>query len=155
MNGEEVGRSDCRGFWLLRSWHGNADWSDRGGDGCFGGDRAGGCAELAAQGARVVINARRAEVLAQVAAEINAKEGGAGVGGGGAKPDAPVCVAVAGDCAEQGVIDSMLNTARRTFGSEADLIVVNAGRGLNGSVLTPTRRSGMRWCGPTSWARPR
>lgn len=81
--------------------------------------------ELALQGARVVINARRAEVLKGVADAINARN-----------PGQAVCVTVAGDASEQGVIDQMLNTAKRSFGAEADLIVVNAGRGLNGSVLT-------------------
>lgn len=86
--------------------------------------------ELAAQGARVVINARRPEVLAAAAAEINA-------GGVASAPaDKPVCIPIAGDAADQGTIDQLLNTARRAFGSEADLVVVNAGRGLSGSVLT-------------------
>lgn len=84
--------------------------------------------ELAAQGARVVINARRAEVLQQAAAGINTAAA--------APADKPVCVPVAGDAADQGVIDQLLNTAKRSFGNEADLVVVNAGRGLNGSVLT-------------------
>jgi len=77
---------------------------------------------LAAAGAKVVINARRKERL-----EILVKE----LGG-------PAHAAlVAGDAAETGVIDEVLNTARRTFGGnsrEADLVVVNAGRGLRGSV---------------------
>lgn len=84
--------------------------------------------ELASQGAGVVINARRAELLKAAADGINTSAG--------ATAEKPRCVPVAGDCSEQGVIDQLLNTARRTFGSEADLVVVNAGRGLNGSVLT-------------------
>ncbi|MFT3685936.1 MAG: SDR family oxidoreductase [Phycisphaerales bacterium] len=84
--------------------------------------------ELASQGAKVVINARRADVLQQAAAGINAAAQ--------TPADKPICTSVAGDCAEQGIIDQMLNTAKRMFGAEADLIVVNAGRGLNGSVLT-------------------
>lgn len=84
--------------------------------------------ELVSLGARVVINARRTDVLNQIANELNQSV----VGGG----EPPRCVAVAGDCAEQVVIDQLLNTARRSFGAEADLVVVNAGRGLNGSVLT-------------------
>jgi|GEM_PF-61456 len=82
--------------------------------------------DLASAGARVVINARRAERLEALAREINA----------GAHGGSPRCVSVAGDAAEQAVIDQMLNTAKRAFGAEADLVVVNAGRGLNGSVLT-------------------
>jgi NADP-dependent 3-hydroxy acid dehydrogenase YdfG len=80
--------------------------------------------QLAADGAKVLINARRADRLAAVAAEINASAG------------AGTCIPLAGDCAEQGIIDSMLNTAKRTFGRDADLIVVNAGRGLAGSVIS-------------------
>ena len=44
-------------------------------------------------------------------------------------------LAAAGDCAEQGVIDAMLDAAKSGFGREADLVVVNAGRGLRGSVM--------------------
>lgn len=84
--------------------------------------------QLAADGARVVINARRADRLAAIAAEINISAN--------APAASPICVPVAGDCAEQGVIDSMINTAKRAFGRDADLIVVNAGRGLNGSVIS-------------------
>ncbi|HYC99661.1 MAG TPA: SDR family oxidoreductase [Phycisphaerales bacterium] len=84
--------------------------------------------ELSSQGSRVVINARRAEVLRTAADAINSSAG--------ASAEKPVCVPVAGDASEQGVIDQMLNTARRSFGAEADLVVINAGRGLSGSVLT-------------------
>lgn len=83
---------------------------------------------LANLGARVVINARRAERLVAIAADINGPEASG--------PGAQRCVPVAGDCAEHAVIDQMLNTARRSFGREADLVVVNAGRGLAGSVTT-------------------
>ena len=80
--------------------------------------------DLASRGARVVVNARRHDRLEALAAEIHARNG-------------PGRAAVAaGDCAEQGVIDSMLDTARHAFAGEADLVVVNAGRGLNGSVMT-------------------
>ncbi len=76
------------------------------------------------RGASVVINARRAERLKEVAAEIGAAGG------------ADRVRVVAGDCAETLVIDAMLDEAKRAFGAEADLVVVNAGRGLNGSVMT-------------------
>lgn len=72
--------------------------------------------DLARQGARCVVNARRAEKLAALAG--------------------PGVAAVAGDCAEEGVIAAVLDAARERFGREADLVVVNAGRGLNGSVMT-------------------
>lgn len=39
---------------------------------------------------------------------------------------------VAGDCADVGVISAMLEMAEKRFGRSADLVVVNAGRGLNG-----------------------
>lgn len=78
--------------------------------------------DLAAAGCRVVINARREERLRSLAAEI---------GGDGRR------VAIApGDCADERVIGAMLDAAKAKFGREADLIVVNAGRGLNGSPLT-------------------
>ena len=74
-------------------------------------------------GARVVINARGAERLSEVAKQMGAKGGAERVR------------LVAGDCSEQGVIDAMLEESKRAFGAEADLVIVNAGRGLNGSVM--------------------
>jgi NADP-dependent 3-hydroxy acid dehydrogenase YdfG len=74
--------------------------------------------ELVAQGAKVVVNGRRAEKLKGVADRLK-----------GAVP-------VVGDAAEQGTIDAMLAAAPAKLGAEADLIVVNAGRGLNGSVVS-------------------
>lgn len=82
--------------------------------------------DLVRQGARVVINARRAETLNRVAADLNR------IGGGGQ----PRCVTMPGDCADQAVIDGLLDTARRAFTADADAVIVNAGRGLSGSVLT-------------------
>lgn len=43
---------------------------------------------------------------------------------------------VAGDCADEKVIDSLLATARERRAALYDLVVINAGRGLNGSVMT-------------------
>lgn len=80
--------------------------------------------ELALRGCRVVLNARRGERLVELAREL---DGRAGHGRVAITP---------GDCAEQATIDLMLDTARMAFGREADLVVVNAGRGLNGSVMT-------------------
>lgn len=75
---------------------------------------------LVKAGHRVVINARRADRLEAIAKELGAHH-----------------VAIApGDCADQGVIDLMLDVAVKKFGREADGVVVNAGRGLNGSVLS-------------------
>lgn len=77
---------------------------------------------LAGAGARVVINARRRDRLDALAKEL----------GGPAR-----VAVVAGDAAEQSVIDACLDAAKAAFGGgtrEADLVVVNAGRGLRGSV---------------------
>ncbi len=79
--------------------------------------------QLAQDGAGVVINARRAERLTAAAREIEGACAGARV------------IPVPGDCAEPSVIDSMLSCAREHLGGEADLVVVNAGRGLKGSVV--------------------
>jgi NADP-dependent 3-hydroxy acid dehydrogenase YdfG len=73
----------------------------------------------AGEGARLVINARREQRLQELARELGGPE--------------RVAVA-AGDAAEPSVVTAMLDTARDQFGREADLVVVNAGRGLRGSV---------------------
>lgn len=78
--------------------------------------------DLHAHGASVVINARRAEKLEQLAKSLGSR------------------VAIApGDAAEDATITAMLDTARTKFGGgtrEADVIVINAGRGLGGTVIT-------------------
>ncbi|MEM1329056.1 MAG: SDR family oxidoreductase [Planctomycetota bacterium] len=74
---------------------------------------------LHASGASVVLNARRADRLEAIAAELS--EGAA---------IAP------GDAADGAIIGEMLQTALKRFGKPADLVVVNAGRGLAGSVTT-------------------
>lgn len=75
----------------------------------------------------VVLNARRAEKLESLRLELGDED----------------VATVAGDCADDAVIESMLNVARDRFGAagngkqrEADLIVINAGRGLGGTALT-------------------
>lgn len=80
--------------------------------------------ELASRGCRIVVNARRADRLAELAAKIR---GGFGPG---------LVEVLAGDCAEPATIEGVLDAARRAFGRDADLVVVNAGRGLSGSVMT-------------------
>lgn len=72
------------------------------------------------RGGRVVVNARRAERLTELVDSL-----------GGDR-----AVACAGDAADAACAGAMLDAARQAFGSEADLVVVNAGRGLGGSVTT-------------------
>jgi NADP-dependent 3-hydroxy acid dehydrogenase YdfG len=80
--------------------------------------------ELVARGARVVLNARRRDRLEALALGLGDAHGRG-------------CCAVApGDCADPGVISSMLAAAETAFGAAPDLVVVNAGRGLAGSVMT-------------------
>lgn len=74
---------------------------------------------FAAAGARVILNARRRERLDELAQAL----------GGSSK-----AAVVAGDAADQETIDRILDAAKERFGAEADLVVVNAGRGLRGSV---------------------
>ncbi|MGQ0626799.1 MAG: SDR family oxidoreductase [Phycisphaerales bacterium] len=73
---------------------------------------------LVGSGARVVLNARRGAVLDGLVQELG--------------PDR--VASAAGDCAEEQTIGLMLDTARHRFGVEADTVIVNAGRGLKGSV---------------------
>lgn len=84
---------------------------------------------LVEAGCPVVLNARRKEKLAMLQRELGEED-----------------VAIeAGDCADDGVIQRVLDRARQEFGGgkgdispkrEADLIVINAGRGLGGTALT-------------------
>lgn len=72
------------------------------------------------RGGSVVINARRAERLDTLAAQLG--------------PGRVVCVA--GDAAEQSTIDAMFDAAQRAFNRAADTVIVNAGRGLAGSLTS-------------------
>lgn len=78
---------------------------------------------LAAERCRVVVNARRKQRLDELVSRLNAGQ-----------PET-CAVGVPGDASDQSVIDEMLDTARDRFGAEADAVVVNAGRGLAGSVF--------------------
>lgn len=75
-------------------------------------------------GFRVVLNARREDRLQQLCAELNS--------GSNLKR----ATFAPGDCAEQSVIDAMFAVARRDFHADPDTVIVNAGRGLAGSVIT-------------------
>jgi NADP-dependent 3-hydroxy acid dehydrogenase YdfG len=87
--------------------------------------------ELAALGARVAINARREERLVALAQEIADRCAPAF---GPAAAERAMCVP--GDAADPAVIVRMLDEPRAQFGQPVDLVVVNAGRGLAGSVMT-------------------
>ncbi|MEN0019392.1 MAG: SDR family oxidoreductase [Planctomycetota bacterium] len=75
---------------------------------------------LATSGARVVINARREPKLRDLSQELGVDR----------------AQVVAGDAAHPETVDAMLDAAKKAFEREADLVVVNAGRGLSGSVMT-------------------
>lgn len=83
--------------------------------------------DFAADGARLVLNARREDKLHAVCRSINDEFGG---------EDRGSSVCVAGDAADAAVVDAVLDRAVDHYGREADLVVVNAGRGLAGSVLS-------------------
>jgi len=78
--------------------------------------------DLAQQGAGVVINARRADRLEELARHIAGEGGRAEI--------------VAGDAAEWSTIDELFDASERIRAGGADIVVANAGRGLGGSVLT-------------------
>jgi NADP-dependent 3-hydroxy acid dehydrogenase YdfG len=77
---------------------------------------------LASRGCRLILNARRQDRLAALARELDAPAGSV--------------FTVPGDAAEQSVIDAMLDAAPARFNAHADAVIVNAGRGLAGSVAT-------------------
>lgn len=81
-------------------------------------------ADLARLGAGVVLNARREHQLHTAAEEINGAVG----------REAVVCLR--GDAAEPETVRLLLDRAKDHFGHQADLVVVNAGRGLAGSIMT-------------------
>ncbi len=84
--------------------------------------------DLASRGAGLVLNARRESRLDELAQRITDQHGQIN-----AKPRA---IGVPGDASDDSTIDAMLSAAQDHFGAPADLIVANAGRGLNGSVMT-------------------
>ncbi len=74
---------------------------------------------LVQTGCGVVINARRGDRLEAIAAELGS-----------------ACCVAQGDASNPEIISSLFSTARRHFSREADIVIVNAGRGLGGSVTT-------------------
>ncbi len=78
---------------------------------------------LAAQGAAVVLSARRGELLQKLAEEIEAAGGKA--------------LAVAGDVSQPEEVDRLLEAAQywAAGGKKYDIVVANAGRGLAGGLL--------------------
>lgn len=90
--------------------------------------------ELATLGARVAINARREERLIALAQEISDRC--TPVSGQRGRVGGDRTLSVAGDASDQGVIQRMLDEPEAAFGSPVDLVVINAGRGLAGSVLS-------------------
>jgi len=78
---------------------------------------------VAELGARVVLTARRGDRLEAIASELN-ESGGRGR-----------AIVVTGDAAEDGVVRAMFERSVEAFGVEPDAVVVNAGRGLRGSLL--------------------
>lgn len=92
--------------------------------------------ELARAGHRVIVNARRAEKLRDVAAELNDLAVARFPNGMTTR-----VVPVAGDASEQATIDACFDIATKAFGgggnpADVDAVIVNAGRGLAGSVVT-------------------
>ncbi len=78
--------------------------------------------DLARAGARLVINARREDRLRVLAKELSEELGEDAI------------EIVPGDAADPKLPARLLDSAKARFGREADLVIVNAGRGLRGSV---------------------
>lgn len=75
--------------------------------------------DFVAHGCPVVLNARREGRLKELAAELGSED----------------AAYVAGDAADEKTIERCFDAAKHEFNREADLVVVNAGRGLRGSVM--------------------
>lgn len=84
--------------------------------------------ELAAMGASLAVNARREERLIALTQELTDRFG---------RTDGKDrALAIAGDASDPAVIQRLLEEPAAYFGRPVDLVIVNAGRGLAGSVLT-------------------
>ena len=84
--------------------------------------------DLASRGAGVILNARRESRLDELAQRLSDQYGQI--------EGKPRAIGVPGDASEDTTIDAMLDAAQEHYGKPADLIIANAGRGLNGSVMT-------------------
>ncbi|MDF1808063.1 MAG: SDR family oxidoreductase [Phycisphaerales bacterium] len=84
--------------------------------------------DLASKGAGIILNARRTDRIEELARQINDQYG--------PFKGNPRAICVTGDASEDSVIDQMLQAGNDHFGSPADIVVANAGRGLDGSVMT-------------------
>ena len=89
---------------------------------------------LASLGAKLVLNARREPNLTKLVDKLNAQY---------PTPDAsPRAISIPGDAADQSTIDDMMGSTAQLFTQSLltpptpDIVIVNAGRGLNGSVMT-------------------
>lgn len=82
---------------------------------------------LASLGARVVLNARREERLVELAQRLDDQYP--------LSDDSPRAFVLPGDASDQTLIDEMLSDDPESGRAAPDLVVVNAGRGLAGSVL--------------------
>lgn len=78
--------------------------------------------DLTFHGVRVVANARRKDRLDALQAELNAEK--------------HLVETVAGDASSPEIVAQLGERAREKFGRDADLWIVNAGRGLPGSIVT-------------------
>ena len=86
---------------------------------------------LADLGARVILNARREQRLLDLAQQLDDQYP--------LSDGSPRAFVLPGDAADQSVIDAALAPDGRSGRPVPDLVVVNAGRGLAGSVLTSDR----------------
>ncbi|GJM18762.1 MAG: short-chain dehydrogenase [Phycisphaeraceae bacterium] len=81
-------------------------------------------ADIARRGGSAVVNARREAPLHKLAETVNAELG------------REALITLAGDAAQLTTIHRLMDRAKDHFGHQADLVVVNAGRGLAGSIMT-------------------
>lgn len=78
--------------------------------------------DLVTAGVKVIANARRKDRLDSLEKELNGKGEGQ-------------VASVVGDAADDAVIEKMFEISLTKFGHSPDLVVVNAGKGLSGSII--------------------